>query len=175
VNVLNAHLVRVVFLAILLASCAPQGPGLNTASNRPGPVVGTLGAVFDMTPAYPGYPWTRDGHPVKPEELSTSAGPSHCGWQSATFLGIGWPVGTLSTSSAQARQYIRDPRAAVKASLHDRLELNAKLPSDARPTGYAYGSIQVYLSPTDQDEAVYLVGPSGAERWPRSDPMTLCE
>lgn len=42
------------------------------------------------------------------------------------------------------------------------------------PTGYTYDSIQVYLSPTDQDEAIYVVGPFGSERWPRSDPMTLC-
>lgn len=127
-----------------------------------------------MTPAYPGYTWTRDGRAVKPEELGTIAGPVHCGWESATFLSIGWPVGTLSTSSAQARQYIRDPRGVLRGSLHDRLDLSARPPSDARPTGYVYGGIAVYLSPTDQDEAVYLVGPSGAERWPRSDPMTLC-
>jgi len=47
-------------------------------------------------------------------------------------------------------------------------------PTDARPTGYTFRSIQIYLSPTDQDDAIYLVGPTGAERWPRSDPMTLC-
>src|SRR5438034_8894680 len=66
-------------LALLLAGCTPS-----------------LGAVFDATPAYPGYTWTRDGRSVKPEELGTIAGPGHCGWESATFLTIGWPVGTLS-------------------------------------------------------------------------------
>ena len=134
-----------------------------------------LGAVFDATPPYPGYAWTRDGRSVKPEEFGTIAGPGHCGWQSATFLSIGWPVGTLSTSAAQARQYIRDPNGVVRSILRDRLDLNARVPSDARPTGYTYDSIQVYLSPTDQDEAIYVVGPFGSERWPRSDPMTLCE
>jgi hypothetical protein len=134
-----------------------------------------LGAVFDATPPYPGYAWTRDGRSVKPEEFGTIAGPGHCGWQSATLLSIGWPVGTLSTSATQARQYIRDPNGVVRSILRDRLDLNAKVPSDARPTGYTYDSVQVYLSPTEQDEAIYVVGPFGAERWPRSDPMTLCE
>ena len=148
-------------LAIFLAGCTPSTP--------------TLSAVFDATPAYPGYSWTRDGRSVKPEELGTIAGPGHCGWESATFLTIGWPVGTLSNSSAQARQYIRDPRGVIRGSLHDRLDLNAKLPGDARPTGYTYNSVQIYLSPADQEEAIYVVGLGGSERWPRSDPMTLCE
>jgi hypothetical protein len=164
-----------VVLALLLASCSLSGPGPSGSVRVSRVNGGGLGATFDVTPAYPGYTWTRDGHPVKPEELGTSAGPAHCGWQSATFLSIGWPVGTLSTSSAQVRQYIRDPRGVVGTALHDRLDLNAALPADASPTGYTYNSIQVLLSPTDQHVAIYLVGPSGIERWPRSDPMTLCE
>ena len=135
----------------------------------------SLGAVFDATPPYPGYTWTRDGRPVKPEELGTIAGPGHCGWESATFLTIGWPLGTLSASSAQARQYIRDPRGVTPGSLRGRLDLNAKLPGDARATGYTYNSVQIYLSAADQDEAIYIVGSGATERWPRSEPMTLCQ
>jgi hypothetical protein len=48
------------------------------------------------------------------------------------------------------------------------------LPADARATGYVYRSIGIFLSPTDQDVAIYVVGPSGVERWPRADPMMLC-
>jgi len=140
----------------------------------PAAVTGSLGTTFDATPYYPGYTWTREGRPVKPEELGTIAGPAHCEWQSATLLHIGWPVGTLSSSIAQARQYVRDPRGAVSATLRDRLQLRANLPNDARSTGYTYGTIQVYLSPSDQDEAIYVVGPSGSERWPRSDPASAC-
>lgn len=62
----------------------------------------------------------------------------------------------------------------VRAALRDRLDLNARLPSDARPTGYMYRDVQIYVSPSDQDEAIYVVGRAGTERWPRSDPMTLC-
>jgi len=152
--------VRVLALfCVVLAACSPQG----------------LGATFDSTPPYPGYTWTREGRSVTPEELGTIAGPGHCGWQSATFLHIGWPVGTHSTTSAQIRQYIRDPHGVVGATLRDRLELRAKLPTDARATGYTYGSIQIFVSASDQDEAIYVVGPTATERWPRSDPFTLCD
>jgi len=152
--------VRVLALfCVVLAACSPQG----------------LGATFDSTPPYPGYTWTREGRSVTPEELGTIAGPGHCGWQSATFLHIGWPVGTRSTTSAQMRQYIRDPHGVVGATLRDRLELRAKLPTDAHATGYTYGSIQIFVSASDQDEAIYVVGPTATERWPRSDPFTLCD
>ena len=153
-----------------VARPAPTPPNKPSATD---PGAG-LGPIFDLTPAYPGYPWTRDGHPVKPEELGTSAGPAHCGWESATFLTIGWPVGTLSTSAARSRQYIRDPRGVVRPALRDRLDLDATLPSDAHPTGYVYGSIQIYVSASDEDSAIYVVGPTGTERWPRSEPMSLC-
>ena len=162
----------------LLAAPDPEAARLPvvlpTAPRRSAPGA-ALGAIFDSPPDYPGYPWVRDGRPVKPEELGTSAGPAHCGWQSATFLTIGWPVGTLSTSSAESRQYIRDPRGVIPNRPRGRLDLNVTVPSDARPTGYTYGPNQIYLSPSDQDDAIYVVGPTGAERWPRSVPMSLCQ
>jgi hypothetical protein len=55
-----------------------------------------------------------------------------------------------------------------------RLVKDAQLPATAKATGYKLGSIEVYLSPADKDEAVYLVAPSGTERWPRADPMFGC-
>jgi hypothetical protein len=108
-------------------------------------------------------------------EVATFAGPDHCHWESATFLNIGWPPPRVSTVASEARLYIRDPYGAVRGtSYRDRLDLHARLPADARPTGYRLGSIELYLSGSDQDDAIYVVAPSGAERWPRSDPMSLC-
>lgn len=135
-----------------------------------------LGAYFDSPPEYPGYQWTRDGRPaVRGFELTTAAGPAHCELESTTFLTIGWPIGTVSRNATEARQFIRDPRGVVPTrNLQNELELHATLPVDARPTGYRYADLEVYFSPSDQDWAVYVVGPAGAERWPRSDPMTLC-
>lgn len=163
-------------VVVALIASAVIGWRLNILGVRTGPPSGTVAAAFDQPPAYPGFIWTRNGVPVKAEELGTIAGPGHCDWQTATFLFIGWPPGTLSSISAQSRQYIRDPKGAIQGTTAYRelLVLNATIPSDARPTGYRLGAIEVYLSPSDQDEAIYVVGPDGAERWPRSDPMTLC-
>jgi len=52
--------------------------------------------------------------------------------------------------------------------------LHATLPKDSSATGYTYQSIQVFTSPSDDAEAIYVVGPTAVERWPRSTPLTLC-
>lgn len=134
----------------------------------------SVSAAFDNPPAYPGYQWTRNGHSVRTEELGTSAGPNHCGWQSATILTIGWPLGTVSANAGQARFYIRDPNGAIQGIYKERLVKNPHLPAGARATGYKLGAIELYLNPDDQDEAAYLVAPAGAERWPRADPFFAC-
>lgn len=135
---------------------------------------GSVATAFDVTPAYPGYTWTRDGRSVSEFELATIAGPGHCDWGTATFLFIGWPPGTVAPDSSQARQYIRDPHGVIQGVYRDLLERDVKLPTDARPTGYRLGAIELYLSSSDEDRWIYVVGPSNVERWPRADPMTLC-
>lgn len=140
---------------------------LNTAS-------GSVAAIFERTPAYPGYTWTRDGRQVSEFELNTIAGPAHCGWQAATMLNLGWPPGTVASSGSQSRQYLRDPKGVLPdRKYRTLLILDVLLPADARPTGHRLGAIELYLSPSDYD-GIYLVGPSRAERWPQSDPMTAC-
>jgi hypothetical protein len=148
---------------LAVAACASTPP--NTAS---------VSAAFDSPPSYPGYQWTRSGKPVRYEELGTSAGPNHCDWQSATILTIGWPLGTVSANAGEARFYIRDPKGVMGGAYRQDLVTHAKLPADARPTGYKLGNIEVYLSPSDQDHAVYLATSSGAERWPRANPFYGC-
>ena len=136
---------------------------------------GSVAAAFEPPPPYPGYEWTRSGKAVSREELVTLAAPDHCSeWAGVTFLFIGWPPGTVATQGDMARQYVRDPRGAVPRNLLDSFIRDATLPPDAEPTGYRYGSLEIFISPAEQDRAIYVVGPSGAERWPRSDPMTLC-
>jgi hypothetical protein len=53
-------------------------------------------------------------------------------------------------------------------------ERNPVLPPDAKPTGHRLGAIQLYVSPSDADRWIYVVGPSDAERWPRVDPIFAC-
>ena len=72
-------------------------------------------------------------------------------------------------------QFVRDPSHVLpEAGLRGALDTHALLPSDAKPTGYRAAGVEIYLAPSDQDIAVYVVGPGSTERWPRSDPMTLC-
>lgn len=159
------------FLAAVIAVVAWRLDLLGVRSATP---LSTVAVAFDPAPPHP-YLWSREGREVSSFELVAFAGPDHCGWQSATVLIIGWPLGTVSRTIADARQYVRDPRGAVRTSLRDRFVLRAALPADARPTGYRHGSIELYLSPTDQDEGIYVVGPGGTERWPRDDPPTGCQ
>jgi hypothetical protein len=135
----------------------------------------TVGSYFDKPPAFPGKRWTKDGRSVPSAELVASAGPAHCGWDSITMMYIGWPLGTRSTSAAQSRQYIRDPgRTVQEQGLTGSWARNPHVPADATDTGYRYGALKLYLAPSDQDTYAYLVAPADSERWPRSEPMTLC-
>ena len=91
------------------------------------------------------------------------------------MLNIGWPLGTRSTSATQDRQYVRDPSHILPTSgLIGSWAKNPTLPADASDTGYRYGALKLYLAPSDEDSYAYLVAPADSERWPRSDPMTLC-
>lgn len=165
-------LLLAVVVAVLAVSAIWSADLLGARTRSP--LARSVGSVFDDPPPYPGFVWTRDGRPIANGELTTSAGPGHCGWQSATMLTIRWPPGTVSTTSAQARQYVRDPRGDIRREFQRRLVTNASLPADAQATGYRYGAIELYLSASDQDEAIYVVSPRDVERWPRSDPLTLC-
>lgn len=160
-------------LAIVVALVALSWP-LNLFDVRARAPFASVASAFDAPPGYPGYRWSRDGREAGEFELTTIAGPSHCGWQSATMVFIGWPPGTVAPTSASARMYVRDPQGVYGAEFRDRLVRSAALPPDAKPTGYRLGPIELYLSPSDQDDALYVVAPSGAERWPRVEPMRLC-
>lgn len=160
--------------ALVLAALAVAW-SLNALGIRAMLPTSPVAVLFDKPPPYPGYSWTRDGRVVGEFELVTIAGPEHCDWQTATFMFIAWPPGTTSMNAAGARQYIRDPRGVFeKGRYRELLDLDAELPADARPTGHRLGSVEIHVSPSDQDDAIYLVGPGGAERWPRAHEMILC-
>jgi hypothetical protein len=146
---------------------------LDLVGFRSGSPIATVASAFDSPPAYPGYVWTRDGQRAGEFEITTIAGPAHCQWESAAMMFIGWPPPTTAPSGDRARQFIRDPRAAVSPRFREQLRQGVKLPADARSTGLRHGDIEVFVSPSD-DTGIYLVSPFDVERWPISDPMTLC-
>lgn len=169
---------RLALLACVLSACSANLP-LPTASqlaSAPAATrAGDLGAYFDAPPEFPGYPWTYQGRPVDTTHaMNTIAAAGHCGWQAATLMHLPLKLGATTTSSAEMRQFVRDAkRVTPQAHLHGTLDLNATLPADATATGYRFQVIEIYLSPSDTD-SVFLVAPTAVERWPRSDPMTLC-
>jgi hypothetical protein len=165
---------RPVYVALVVIGLVAASWQFNVLDVRARAPFASVASAFDAPPGYPGYHWSRNGQTVGEFELTTIAGPSHCGWQSAAMVFIGWPPGTIAPTSAGSRMYIRDPQGVYSAKYRDLLVRNATLPADARPTGYRLGLIELYLSPTDQDQGLYVVAPSGAERWPRVDPMGLC-
>jgi hypothetical protein len=169
------RIVRGAVVAVALVALAALGWRMNLLGVRTERPFGSVAVAFDATPPSPGYAWTRDGKPVSTNELATMAGPDHCGWESATFLIIGWPPGTFAPTAAQARQYVRDPRGVIRFPHAQPFERDVTLPSDARTTGFRLGAIELYVSPSDLDRWIYVVGPTSTERWPRSDPMTFCD
>ena len=177
---------RLVVLACLLIACSSQTPTPSPAVTQlaapspqtgasPSSQTGDLGVYFDKPPDFPGYPWTYRGQPVDTTHgMNTIAASGHCGWQTATLLHLPWPLGTNPVSGADVQQYVRDPRRVIpQYRLHGTLDLHATLPVDAAATGYRYQAIELYISPSNQD-AVYVVGPTAVERWPRSEPKALC-
>jgi hypothetical protein len=164
---------RSTLAAVMLTTVIAIAACTSTQTQGPNPF--SVGVAFDNPPAYPGYQWTRNGQAVPAAELEASAGPNHCDWQSATILTIGWPLGTSAQNAGHSRSYIRDPKGVIGGTYQQRLVKDAQLPATAKPSGYKLGSIELYLSPGDQDEAIYLVTPSGSERWPRADPVFGCQ
>ena len=123
-------------------------------------VVGPLAAVlaFLSLGGYCGPPrWVdRTGQVASPTVLKQTRGLEHCDWQAASFLHyrresyVGDPEGVLPTGGT-ALSY----------------EARADLPSDAVATGYREGDRELWTSLSVGRDAVYIVTPEGAERWPR--------
>jgi hypothetical protein len=122
--------------------------------------------------------WMRDGVAVSIDVISTNDGSGHCGWQQARFLHLGWPIQPDPNRLPKTDQYVRDPQGVLgDGSLAKALRLNASLPDDAKPTGYARDGAELWLADSDRDRFAYLVtgDPPQVEAWPRADPAIGCD
>lgn len=176
---LASRLASIAAVAVLVTGCTDDGARQPAPlSSAPAPAARSEASVadlFDNPVAYPGVTWTHEGQPVPADVIVAAAGPEHCGSEKATFLTIGWPLGTSAPTAINARQFVRDPSGVVPTtSFRSSLDTHARLPPDARPTGYRTRGIELYFAASDEDSAVYVVGSGSTERWPRSEPMTLC-
>ena len=102
----------IVTVAVVLALAAVSWP-LNVLDVRARAPFASVASAFDAPPGYPGYGWSRDGRAVGEFELTTIAGPSHCGWQSATMVFIAWPPGTVATTGKVDVNVARERGAEV--------------------------------------------------------------
>lgn len=108
-------------------------------------------------------------------EVSSSTGPEHCEWQSAVFLHVGWPLGTHPDTSADLRQYLRDPQSVIgRPQLLGQLDLDSELPEGSRPTGYRTGAVELWFGPDGGDRYAYLRTGQSVERWPRAAEAVAC-
>lgn len=182
------RLLAAVLSAMLLTACdlTPTGTGplapsevvevadsptvLSTAL----PTGSQVADYFSPPKPHPGPVWTRNGRRVDSGELSSSAGHAHCGWQSVVMMYVGWPLGTVSRTSAEVRQFIRDPYGVLGQGFREKLVRQAKLPADAADTGYRTGDVELWLAPSDPDGA-YLRVADNVERWPNSPEVFACK
>src|SRR5436305_11839554 len=89
IRLTRRHFLLAVIIASTILALAWTGERLGIGKT-------SVAAAFDHPPKYPGYKWTRNGQVDSPEELITSAGSSHCGHQSATFLRMTWATDSQS-------------------------------------------------------------------------------
>jgi hypothetical protein len=136
------------------------------------PACGAPGSITDLSlePNYVGSNvgerWTAaEGCEVRLDVLMLRKGPGHCGWERATEILMGDPLGT-SHNHAPYRIYVRDPENVIGDEEVARLfQPEAKLPSGAQDTGYRQDGSELWMDPMD-DRFIYLVSPNGTERWP---------
>jgi hypothetical protein len=129
----------------------------------------SLADHFENAPAHPGLPWTKDGREVPAGELRLAAGPEHCNWQEAAFLG---GTGLPAPRDARGGSWTRDPKGVLDHFPQSMkgFRASATLPDDAAPTVYTQGPVELWTAPSDGFEYVYLVNAddrTDVERWVR--------
>ncbi len=120
-----------------------------------------------------------DGSPgAEGTVLVVFPGADHCQWGSASFMHVGWPIGTISNDLGGWRQYVRDPDGLFDdGALHAGYLSDAELPADAADTGYHRGPWQLWVSPSEAEDVIYVVNDETGvvERWGRSTQPILCD
>jgi hypothetical protein len=92
-----------------------------------------------------------------------------CDTGTAAILTIGRPLGA-SPDPLMRWEYVRDPAGEFLAQqwLTAPYDGDVTMPEDAAYSGWTNGNIELWISPSDLDRAVYLVRGDTAERWPRA-------
>jgi hypothetical protein len=87
----------------------------------------------------------------------------------AAILHIGRPLGA-AMDPLMRWEYVRDPLDEFLAQrwLTGSYDGVSRLPKDAAYTGWTNGNIKLWISPSELDQAIYVVRGYAVERWPRA-------
>ena len=130
------------------------------------------GTAFDDTSGGDHRRWCdADGHGrviAQPEQLSLFTR-YPCDSGHAAILAIGEPLGSPLDNLVRY-EYVRDPAGEFLAQgwLTAPYRARATLPADAAYTGWTNGNIEIWLSPSDLERAIYIKRGEVVERWPRA-------
>ncbi|MDQ6796271.1 MAG: hypothetical protein M3067_15920 [Chloroflexota bacterium] len=94
-----------------------------------------------------------------------------CGAGHAAILAFGQPLGA-PIDGQNRHDYVQDPRNEFLGEnwIAEPYQGHATLPTDAAYTGWTNGNIDLWISPSDVDRAIYVVRGKVVERWPRAVP-----
>jgi hypothetical protein len=99
-----------------------------------------------------------------------------CGETRVAVLSLGLPLGTPS-DPLDPHEYIRDPRgeAFKRGWLDDHWTHGVQLPDDAEDTGWTNGNMDLWVDPSEVEEAVYVRTAGAFERWPRGSDSSVTD
>ena len=151
---------------------------MNIARNFLLPAIAvSLVLLIACSAAWSNRAWTLNGELAPKGTIITFKGLEHCEWESANLLVIGSPLGSVMESGRDENQYIRDPEGVFsqfKARFRATYEPDAQLPGDAEFSGYVKNGVELWISQSQLDTAIYMVDGSSVERWPKAEPIILC-
>jgi hypothetical protein len=129
------------------------------------------GVARDDPALNPGRTWCdADGHGRvinQPQQVGLLT--KYCGAVHAAVLTIGRPLG-MPLDPLVPYEYVRDPAGEPLAQgwVTAPYQAKAALPEDAAYTGWTNGNIELWVSPSAFDRAIYVKRGVVIERWPRA-------
>jgi hypothetical protein len=151
---------------VVLPTVPPPGPPCG------GFVRDAVTAPFDEDPDRIWCDGDGGGHTIlKPDQLMLFVR-YPCGDGTAAVLNIGRPLGVVQDRLIRW-EYVRDPddQFLVQRWITEPFDGAATMPDDATYSGWTNGNVDLWISPTELDRAVYLIRGTSVERWARTVPI----
>lgn len=112
--------------------------------------------------------WTdADGCEVRVDVIGQYQGPEHCGWEAATFIDVGTPLGSVyEVDLGGRRTFIWDPAGSIELGTVERDVVVdvSELPPDVIDTGFRDGDAELWVDEADPT-ALYRVANNSADRF----------